>query len=465
MTFVRICCCMTVVLLAQLTVAKPLCAQTVSDVVAFDYTNYLGSPAFAPTQTRDKLLYGSIASPSGDPGAIINFAPAGGSYHVEFTLSYALGSVPLGGLTLGTDGSFYGVTAGGGSGYGVLFKVTPDGAYTVLHEFTGGTDSGEPESAPIEGADGNIYGVTFGACCAYSTVYKYNTRSGVFSTIYIFDLAHGEFANSIMQGSDGDLYVTSFEGGINFNGTIAKLSTSGKLLSYYPFPGSPGGTFPDSPLVEAPDGNYYGVTQQGGYPGNGYGSGTVFRMTPRGKVTTLYAFCGGGGLCPDGFNPSALVLANDGNLYGVTSRGGAHSYGTLFRIGTGRQFSSLYSFGSDIGETPVALMQDTNGLLYGSAFNGGTYGYGAVFSADFGLPPFITFVQPTGKVGHSAQILGQGLTGATSVTFNGVRAASVSVKSDTYLTAVVPTAATTGPVVVTTPGGALMSNKNFTVLK
>jgi hypothetical protein len=80
-----------------------------------------------------------------------------------------------------------------------------------------------------------------------------------------------------------------------------------------------------------------------------------------------------------------------------------------------------------------------------------------------GLGPFVAFVRPTGKVGQTAQILGQGLTGSTGVTFNGVAATSFSVVSDTYMTAVVPSGATTGPVVVTTPSGALTSNVSFRI--
>ena len=81
-----------------------------------------------------------------------------------------------------------------------------------------------------------------------------------------------------------------------------------------------------------------------------------------------------------------------------------------------------------------------------------------------GLGPFVAFALPTGKVGKTAQILGQGLTGTSSVTFNGIPATSFTVVSDTYMTAVVPAGATTGPVVVTTPTGTLTSNKNFIVV-
>jgi hypothetical protein len=82
-----------------------------------------------------------------------------------------------------------------------------------------------------------------------------------------------------------------------------------------------------------------------------------------------------------------------------------------------------------------------------------------------GLGPFVSLVLPVGKVGGTAQILGQGLTGTTSVTFNGVAASRFAVVNDTYMTAVVPSAATSGKVVVTTPSGALTSNVNFRIIQ
>ena len=94
---------------------------------------------------------------------------------------------------------------------------------------------------------------------------------------------------------------------------------------------------------------------------------------------------------------------------------------------------------------------------------GGAYGYGAAYSLNMGLGPFVTFVRPTSAAGGTVQILGQGFTGTTAVTFNGVEATTFSVVSDTYMTAVVPSGATTGPVAVTTTGGTLTSNVSLRV--
>jgi hypothetical protein len=110
------------------------------------------------------------------------------------------------------------------------------------------------------------------------------------------------------------------------------------------------------------------------------------------------------------------------------------------------------------------MMEHTNGSLYSVTTAGGEAGGGVLYSLNEGLGPFVAFVLPVGEVGKTAEILGQGLTGTTAVTFNGLAATKFSVVSDTYMTAVVPSGATTGPVVVTTPGGALTSNVSFRVV-
>jgi uncharacterized repeat protein (TIGR03803 family) len=448
-------------LLAVMILTAPLsAAQIVKDVVSFTGKNSQGTPNMTPTQGRNAELYGTCPNPNDTSGSIFRLTP-GGSLISLFVFGPTTGNYPTG-LTLATDGNFYGTTADGGAGtYGVLFHISAEGTYTVLHNFLGGSDGAGPDSPPIEGFDGNLYGTTSGAAGIFnSTIYKY-TRSGTLTTIYQFDNGVGNSVGSpVIQGSDGNLYGTASAGGTSGYGSIYKLSTSGALLYTYSFPGGKGGANPLGPLVQASDGNYYGTTF---YGGNFTRYGRIFRMDQKGVVSTLYSFTG----LEDGANPSGtLVQATDGNLYGTTSARGTNGYGTVFQISTHGKFKALYSFSAAIGENPgPPPLQHTNGLFYGSLPFGSTYGYGAIYSLDMGLGPFITFVLPTGKVGQTAEILGQGLNGTTAVTFNGVPATSFSVKSDTYMTAVVPSGATTGPVTVTTPSGTLTSNKNFRILK
>lgn len=347
----------------------------------------------------------------------------------------------------------------------MLFKITPAGDYNVLYDFSNPPNAGGIWAAPIEGTDGNLYGTdnTSGTSVG---VYKY-TLSGTFTTIYQANYPLARNGVSVysppLQAADGNLYVTLFYGGTKSCGAILKLSTSGTLLHAYNFNCGYLGALPVGPLMEATDGNFYGTTNQGGSKST-YGLGTIFKMSQAGVVTVLYRFAGG---TADGKYPwGPLVQGTDGYLYGVTQGGGAFLNGTIFRISNSGQYTLLYSFPQVYtGTYAEGLVQHTDGLFYGVTQYGGSDVYGTIYSLDMGLGSFITFVHPTGKVGQTAEILGQGFTGTKSVTFNGVPAISFSVVSDTYLTAVIPSGVTAGPVVVTTSAGVLTSNVNFRISK
>jgi uncharacterized repeat protein (TIGR03803 family) len=444
--------------LTLLAIASSSAAQTVTTLYSFSGQNSSGIPGLVvPAQGRDGRLYGTTFGPSGSAGSIFKASTIAG-----ITQLYTFGSDgsnPESGLTLATDGNFYGTTLSGGtSNNGVLFKITPSGVYTVLHEFAGGTDGAAPYAPPIEASDDSLYGTTSGTSGA-STVYKYS--QGIISTIYSFDQAHGQSViGALVQASDGNLYGTAEFGGANNCGTIFKVATSGTLLWSYSFPcGSPGGAYPTAGLVQASDGNFYGTTDAGGNP---LGFGTIFKLSQSGNVSNLYVFKS----LPDGGNPiGGLLEATDGNLYGATLGGGEFNEGTIFQVSTNGVHKVLCSLSLKLGEQPLAtLLQHTNGKFYGAAQLGGKFNSGTIYSLDMGLGAFVTFVLPVGTVGQTAQILGQGLTGTTSVTFNGVPATSFKVANDTFMTAVVPSGATTGKVVVTTPSGALTSNVNFRVV-
>jgi uncharacterized repeat protein (TIGR03803 family) len=452
------------VLFALLLLAGVSSSQNVTALHSFSSSGASQGPDFVtPTQGRDGDLFGTTTglnySSILNDGSIFRLQTTGEAA-APFSFNGTDGSEPYAGVTLGTDGNFYGTAvAGGSAGYGVLFRVTSDGTYTVLHEFLGASDGMYPRAAPIEGFDGNFYGTTEdGANRLGATVYRYSLAGG-FTSIHQFENSTDYFIMApLIQDSDGNLYGTAYYGANNC-GSVFKLTTSGVLLMQQNFACS-GITNPASPLLQASDGNYYGTTSGN----NGNVSGAVFKMTSEGSVSVVHAFSanGSGGKTPVG----GLVQATDGNLYGSTRFGGNAGYGTLYQITTGGKYVHLYSFPSSVGQYPTgSLLQHTNGLLFGTAADGGAYGYGAVYSLDMGLSPFITFVRLSGRTGQTAQILGQGLTGATRISFNGAAASSFTVNSDTYLTAVIPSGATTGKVVVTTPGGTLTSNVNFRIIQ
>jgi uncharacterized repeat protein (TIGR03803 family) len=281
---------------------------------------------------------------------------------------------------------------------------------------------------------------------------------------------------------DGYLYgVTQYATESLPGGSFYEMSGTGRFGVLYQFQGeSNGDAFPNPP-IQATDGNFYGTTQDGGTDSK-LGDGIFFKITPDGKETTLYIFCSGQANCADGSGPNSVIQGSDGNFYGTAGGGGTNSNnsicgmllcGTLFKITPTGELTTIYNFCSQTncadGARPIGmLLQATNGILYGTTSNGGgsancSVGCGTIFSVDIGLPPFVQANPNVGKTGGSIGILGNNLTGATSVTFNGT-AATFSVVSSNFIKATVPTGATSGTIEVTTPSGTLSSKAAFQVV-
>jgi uncharacterized repeat protein (TIGR03803 family) len=456
-----------IVLLALIVATAPASAQTFSDLYNFGINSGDPLEPLYPgiiAQGRDGSLY-STSSFGGalGGGSVFRITPDG-VLNVLYSFDGAHGLNPISGLTLGADGDFYGTTtSGGASGFGVVFKITSGGVLTILHNFTNGTDGEYPYAPPIQGADGSFYGTTFGGGASnLGTVYKI-TSSGTLTTIYQLNAASGGNSYApFIQGADGNFYVATQTGGKIGQGTIFKISSKGTLRVIHSF-GQLKGNGVFGALVQDSKGYFYGAATAGG-SGSGR-RGTIFRITTGGKVTVLHDFDRTGAATPI----AGLTQAPDGNFYGAASKGGQDGAGMLYRITPRGGFSILYRFDQAEGATPqVTLLNHTSGMLYGQTFEGGLlsdcsgHGCGVFYSLRVGVGPFVSLVTAAGKVGKTIEILGQGFTGTTAVSFNGTSAGFV-IKSDTYLTAVVPSGATTGFVTVNTPDRMLKSNKPFTV--
>ena len=461
------------VLVFAVTTSTNADAQGFSPLHDFLGTNFADrcSPTYSGivAQGRDGNMYGTTST-GGAPkevnrGTVFQITPAGVlTVIASFPGDESQGWSPFSGLTLGTDGNFYGTTLfygpPGGIFFGSVFKTTPGGSLTYLYKFTGGTDGRSPTAPPIQGVDGNWYGTTQGDFSNPGTVYKL-TPSGTFTTLHQF--VHGEQPKDpLVLATDGNFYGTTELGGTSAEGSVFRITPSGTFTVIYQFDKTHG-LAPYAPLIQGTDGNFYGTTTGGG---SALG-GVVFKLTQSGNITVLYNFT-------QGTSPSVpyagLVQATDGHFYGTTSQGnstgGTLSYGTIFRIGANPSTPTyLFDFDLTRGRLPQdTLLLHTNGILYGDTFEGGdpASGCGVFYGWNAGLNPFVSLVFTSGKVGKTVEILGQTFTGTTGVSFNGVAAAFTFV-SDTYLTAVVPTGARTGSVTVTTPGGQLTSNKKFRV--
>jgi uncharacterized repeat protein (TIGR03803 family) len=278
------------------------------------------------------------------------------------------------GLVQGADGSFYGTTEMGGvDNYGVVFKLALDGTYTVVHEFVG-TDGEYPSSGLVQDALGNMYGTTRIGGLTQGVIYKI-TPQGTFSVVS--GGSGGVLYAPVLLASDGLLY------GVSYNGnTIFRVGTDGSnLQALYTLctqTGCPDGTNPVGGLVEGPDHNFYGTANRGG----GSNAGTIFRVTPDGAFTLLHSFGG----ASDGFSPRAkMLVANDGYLWGTTNSGGNGNGGTVFKIKPdGSNFTVVYAFCPNshcpVGNNPEAgLIQAPDGNFYGTTAGNGQGGAGAVY--------------------------------------------------------------------------------------
>jgi uncharacterized repeat protein (TIGR03803 family) len=449
-------------------------AQTFTALADFS-TQTGGGPGAPLIQGLDGNFYGTAGVDAiGKRGAVFVATPSG-TLSDLFAFCKATtcptGANPFLSLLQVPDGRFFGFTEGT-SFQGTLFRLSPAGVINNLHAFctTDCNDGDSPRTNMVQARNGFIYGTTnAGGTLHQGTIFKLST-SGTLTTVYDFcqlkNCADGSgpvgFGN-LIQATDGNLYGTTRTGGKGF-GTIYQLSLNGTLKTIHKFckpGGCQDGWNPDG-LVEGLDGNFYGITTGGGT----HGDGTAFKVTRYGGLTVLYSFCSQAD-CSDGEGPNNLILGSDGNFYGTTGNLGSNPAvpNVVFQLTPAGTYSVLYSTNFKTQSSVLSVMQSTDGNFYGTNSIDGTNGLGTFFKISTGLGPFVKALRPYGFIGQTAYILGTGLTGSTGVSFNGTAATTFSVVSDSEVSAVIPTGATTGTLQVATPGGMLSSVVKFQVFQ
>jgi len=316
-------------------------------------------------------------------------------------------------------------------------------------------------NTPIQGADGNLYGTGSGGTYGEGTVFKL-TPDGGLTVLYNFSGPDGSAPSQLIQATDGNFYGTTSYGGVYGSGTVFRITPKGALTTLYSFTGGNDGSGPDGGVTQAVSENFPASIFYGTTGGGVYGYGTIYKFAAAGALTTLHSFDGSDGSYPQ----APLVQGTDGNFYGTTDVGGPNTNdGTIFQITPLGNFTLLHNFDGGDGAYLFGsgLVQRTDGTFFGTSESGGDTGCGTIYSLSMGLGPFVKTLPQFGRPGITIKILGTNLTGATSVTFNG-RAASFSVGSPTEISAVVPAGATTGKLQVTIPGGRLLSSGPFVVL-
>lgn len=329
-------------------------------------------------------LYGTTHNGGAhDVGAIYRIAPNGAETLLHsFVLGDNAGYNPYGGVTIDqSSGDLYGTTEfGGTSDAGVIWKLTADGTYSVLHAFDDVHDGRQPRWRLIRDRKGNFYGVAlFGGASNDGTVFELKTN-GKFRLLHTFSGSDGaDPVGRLERDRAGNLYGVTFSGGAHNWGTVYKIATDGSFTTLYQFSGGSDGGFPEGGIERDQAGNLYGTTASGGA-----GYGTLFKLAPGGALTTLYTFSDG----KDGGAPFGdLLRTSAGKLYGTTSMGAGgdcqNGCGTAFEFTPGGTVKTLHRFAGgtvDGGETDAGLVEGKNGVFYGATTYYGTAGDGVVFS-------------------------------------------------------------------------------------
>ena len=435
--------------------AAPLHAQHYQDL--YDFNCDLGcTPQGRLTQGANGNLYGTTGSGGANNLGTIFMVSTAGAYTRLYDFDSTTGG-GNGGLTLATDGNFYGTGYIGGN-TGTLFQFNPvTDAVTILHAFS--TTEGAPSGPPVEAKDGNLYGVA-GILGTNGTAYSLTLSTQTYALLSKA-VVPGYPSGPLFAASDGYLYGATGNGGHLEAGELFRLNiATGAIKKLYTFTDEDDGDSPNAPLIQGKDGNLYGTAYLGGFYHDGV-YGTIFELTlPSDGLGSVYSFDGTAGI-----NPAACLAASDGNFYGTTYNGGANGLGTLFEWETGGSFIDYVDFtgngGIDSGANPnTALMEDTNGQLYGLTPGGGANGSGV----------FYTFTPPNPETHISlccnwwivldqpVTIIGQNLNQVYSVSFGAVNA-QFEPGAGTYLTAFVPSAAIDSPVIVTLQTGLQMETE------
>ncbi len=304
-------------------------------------------------------------------------------------------------LLADSAGNLYGTTSGGGThDSGIVFKITPDRTYSVLHSFAGGTGDGAmPRGDLIADSNGFLYGTTEqggGSNCfqGCGTIFRLAPDGSAYEVLYSFARTGGSYSPSpgpLVADSAGNVYGAIAGGGDHDKGFVYKFASDGAYSVLHSFVGGPSdGESPQSPGALKVDraGNLYGTTSTGG----AFGFGTIFKRAADGtSYRILHSFSGGNG----GANPKVLVIAASGNLYGTTNSGGhapcviqdlvgqliTGNCGTVFKLAAdGTSFAVLYAFSGGVGlesdgASPTGeLIADGFGNLYGVTSGGGSCG-------------------------------------------------------------------------------------------
>lgn len=285
-------------------------------------------------------------------------------------------------FTLKVQAQLYGMTRlGGANNLGSIFKTDVDGANCTILKDLISTDGTQPLGSLIKATDGKLYGLTSagGASFSYGTIFQFDPITNIYSKKVNFNSTNGDGPKgSLVQASNGKMYGMTFYGGVNDVGVIFQYDATTNTLVKKIDLSKANGSSPAGSLVIATDGNMYGMTSVGG----ANNLGVLFQYNPNSNTyTKKIDFTG----ITNGSGPvGSLVQASDGKLYGMTRLGGANNSGIIFQFDPTtnifiKKIDLSGTTGAAIGHMPTgSLMQAADGKMYGV-----TGGYPVLFQYDF----------------------------------------------------------------------------------
>jgi uncharacterized repeat protein (TIGR03803 family) len=332
------------------------------------------------------LAFGARVQASGAVTTIFTFSASDRGLHSK--------------LVQGSDGSLYGTILEGGSnqnplgtGYGVIFRITTSGSYTVIHSFVG--SDGIYPTALVFGPDGNLYGATArGGANDSGTIFKISV-SGAFTSLYSFQpdgFGYEADPSRLTLGNDGNFYGMTANDGANSCGSIFRITPDGTFTTLYSFPADSAPAGGNDGLLLAIDGSFYGITSE---------QPQLFRITTAGVFTTIHRFVNN-----EGSGTNTLAQGADGNFYGMSTDGGAQNAGTVFQVTPTGVVTILHSF-TPSTSPGTSLVDGGDGSFYGTMAGGesSSCACGAIFrvspSGTFTMTYYFNGVTDGGAPGSS----------------------------------------------------------------
>jgi uncharacterized repeat protein (TIGR03803 family) len=358
------------------------------------------NPGYAKFVSDGTWLYGATWTGGLGYGVVFKIRPDGTSYTKIFDCDgNNFGTNPTS-MVLSGNTLYIGTNKGGANDKGIIFKINTDGTgYTKLLDMDGTNHGANPNGLVVSGSI--IYGsTTNGGLSDYGVIYKINTDGTGYTKLLDFDGVNtGRLSNNELVLSGSVLYGTTKNGGLNDRGAIFKINTDGtgytKLLD---FDGTNGSEPYGSLTLNGT--SLYGTTFGGGLNLKG----VIYKINTDGtNFTKLLDFDG----TLTGAYPYSSLTFFGSKLFGMTYMGGTKDFGVLYRINTdGSSYTKLLDFdGTTNGKYPLSAFYNLNCALYASAYEGGSYDGGTIFKYD--LAP-----APAGTISGSTSVC-EGQTGVT----------------------------------------------------